>query len=146
MLHSQWNPMRELVEAQQSFSNFFEKSLRQQPRPHNGQAAWTPAVDVSETAEAYIFTADLPGMKPEQVEVEVKGDTLTFKGERTNPAFKEDERFHHRERPAGRFARAFRLPKPVDANRVTATYRDGVLSIVVPQRAEAKPRKIEIGG
>jgi HSP20 family protein len=68
------------------------------------------------------------------------------KGERTGVQLKEGERFHHRERPVGRFARAFRLPKPVDANGVTATYRDGILAVIVPLRAEAKSRKIPVQG
>ena len=85
-------------------------------------------------------------MNPKAVEVEVKDDTLTIKGERASASLKEGERYHHRERPAGRFARVFRLSKPVDANGVTATYRDGILSVTVPLRTEAKPRKIPVQG
>jgi HSP20 family protein len=141
-----WNPMRELAEAQRQFSAFLSETLRQEPRPHNGHVTWTPAVDVSESADAYLFTAELPGMNPEAVEIEVKDNTLTIKGERAGVSLNEGERYHHRERPAGRFARVFRLSKPVDADSVTATYRDGILSVTVPLRAEAKPRKIQVQG
>lgn len=103
-------------------------------------------VQARETAEGYVFTAELPGLKPEAVEIEVKDNALTIKGERASAGPKEGERYHHRERPAGRFARVFRLPQPVDANGVTATYRDGILSVAVPLRAEAKPRKIQVQG
>ncbi len=146
MLRSHWNPMREMVEAQRHFSDFFGETLRRPARLPNGHNTWTPAVDVSETENAYIFTADLPGMKPEHVTVEVKDQTLIITGERAAPAQTEEGRFHHRERPTGRFARAFRLSKPVDATDVTATYRDGILSIVVQLQAKAKRRKIEVHG
>jgi HSP20 family protein len=146
MQHYHWNPMRELAEAQRQFSAFFDNRLPQEPRLQNGQMTWTPAVDVYETPEAYVFTAELPGMKPEAVVIEVKDDTLTIKGERPNVSLKEGERFHHRERPAGRFARVFRLPKPVVADGVTATYHDGILSVTVPLRVEAKSHRIPIQG
>ena len=146
MQHYHWSPMRELAEAQRQFSAFFDHTLPQEPRLPNGHATWTPAVDVSETTEAYMFTAELPGMKPEAVVIEVKDNTLIIKGERPSVSLKEGERFHHRERPAGRFARVFGLPKPVAADGVTATYRDGILSVTVPLRAEAKSRKIPVQG
>jgi HSP20 family protein len=138
--------MRELAEAQRQFSAFFDNIRPQEPRVHNGHASWSPAVDVSETAEAYVFTAELPGMKPEAVVIEVKDNTLTVKGERPGISLKEGERFHHRERPSGRFARVFRLLKPVAADGVAATYRDGILSVTVPLRVEAKSRKIPVQG
>jgi HSP20 family protein len=144
MLLSHWNPVREFTQAQQHFADFVGEVLRQHPRMHNGHNNWTPAMDVSETENAYVFTADLPGMKPEHVKVEVKDSTLTVKGERASSLRQEGERVHYRERPTGRFARAFRLTKPVDAGSITAMYRDGVLSVTVPLRAEAKRRKIEI--
>jgi HSP20 family protein len=141
-----WDPMRELAEAQRYFSTFFGGIPRQEPQAENGHSRWTPAVDISETADAYVFTVELPGMKPEAVEVEVKDNTLTLKGERMNAETNAGERYHHRERPTGRFVRIFRLPKPVDADHVSATYRDGILSVIVPLRAEAKPRKIQVQG
>ena len=146
MQHYHWHPMRELAEAQRQFSTFFDNIRPQEPRVHNGHATWSPAVDVSETAEAYAFTAELPGMKPEAVVIEVKDNTLTIKGERKEANLKEDHRYLHRERPHGRFARVFRLSKPVNADGVTAAYKDGVLSVTVPFRAEAKPRKFVVPG
>jgi HSP20 family protein len=138
--------MRELAKAQRQFATLFGEALRHEPRPHNGHVTWTPAVDVSETAEAYEFAIELPGMSPEAVEVEVKDNTLTIKGERKGASLKEGEHYLHRERPAGHFARIFRMSKPVNAAGVTATYRDGVLSVTVPLRAEAKSRKIQVQG
>jgi HSP20 family protein len=138
-----WNPMRDVIEAQKHFSHVFNARSRQEPQP---PVSWTPPVDISETAEGYEFTVELPGLRPEAVEVEVKNNTLTIKGERKEENLKEDHRYLHRERPHGRFARVFRLSKAVNADGVTAAYMDGVLSVTVPFRAEAKPRKIVVQG
>jgi len=141
-----WNSRNELTETQKQLSAFFNEVLRQDLRPHNGSGGWTPPVDVCETAEGYEFTVELPGMKPEAVEVEVKENTLTVKGERKDADLKEGEHYLRRERPKGRFARVFRMSKPVSSDGVTAAYRDGVLAITIPLQAEAKPRKIQIQG
>jgi HSP20 family protein len=138
--------MRELAEAHRQFSLLFDDFRRQEAPRRNGQGTWTPAVDVYENAAGYEFVVELPGMKPEAVEIEVKNNTLTIKGERLSITLKEGERLHHRERPTGRFLRAFRLSKPVDADGVSAACRDGILSITVPLRAEAKSRKIPVQG
>jgi len=141
-----WNPMREMAETQRQLSAFFNGTLHQESRPQNGHVSWTPAVDVSETADAYTFTVELPGVNPEAVEVEVKNGTLTIKGERVSTNAKEGERYYRQERPMGRFARGFHLPKPVNSDGVTAMYRDGILSVTLPLREEAKPRRISVQG
>ena len=143
-----WNPMRDVIEAQKHFSHFFNARPHQEPQPpvSRTHVSWTPPVDIGETAEGYEFTVELPGLQPEAVEVEVKDNTLTIKGERKEENLKEDHRYLHRERPHGRFARVFRLSKAVNADGVTAAYTDGVLSVTVPFRPEAKPRKIVVQG
>jgi HSP20 family protein len=138
-----WNPMRDVIEAQKHFSHLFNDRPRQETQP---QVSWTPPVDICETADGYEFATELPGLSPEAVEVEVKDNILTIKGERKEAILKEEQRYLHRERPYGRFARVFRLSKPVNADGVTAAYKDGVLSVTVPFRAEAKPRKIVVQG
>jgi HSP20 family protein len=145
MQHLYWNPMRELTEAERRFSSLLH-NVSPKPALRNGHENWTPAVDISENAEAFMFTMELPGMKPETVDIEVKGKQLTIKGERPAVESKDGVQVHHRERPSGRFARVFQLHKAVDAGRVTATYRDGLLEVVVPLHAEAKPRKIPVAG
>jgi HSP20 family protein len=146
MQHFYWNPLRQLAEAERRFSPLFNYAVHQELQKSNGYADWTPAVDVSENAEAFLFTAELPGMNPEGVEINVKDNLLTIKGERSRVEEQAGVRIHHQERRTGRFARSFRLPKVVDAERVSATYRDGILEIVVPLHAEAKPRKIRVQG
>jgi HSP20 family protein len=141
-----WNPARELAEAERRFSALFDNVRRSELKVRNGQGDWTPAVDVSEEANGFLFTVELPGMKPDAVTIELKENVLTITGERPRSEAKEGVRIHHRERPFGRFARAFRLEKPVDAEQVTATYRDGLLEVRLPLRVEAKPRTIPVLG
>jgi HSP20 family protein len=146
MTFVRWNPLHELTETHKYFSTFVNEALRHDPQPQSARKDWNPAVDVSEAADGYTFAIELPGMAPETVAVEVKDNMLTVKGERAPAALKDGERYLHRERPHGRFARVFRMKKPVNAEGVTASYRDGVLSVVVPFRADAKPRKIHVQG
>jgi len=144
MQSAHWNSMRELVDMERRFSSLFHNSLSLKPIQENRRINWTPAVDVRETQDAFIFTVELPGMKPEAVEIKVKENLLTITGERSPVEEKEGVRVHHHERPSGHFARVFRLPKMVDAGNVTATYRDGLLEVVVPLHVTAKSRKIPV--
>ena len=146
MQHTYWNPMRELADTERRFASLFHNGQNLKPLQENKRTNWTPAVDVSETKDAFIFTVELPGMKPEAVEIEVKDNQLTIAGERPPFEAKEGVRVHHRERPSGRFARIFRLPKMVDAGSVTATHRDGLLEVIVPLHAAMKSRKIPVMG
>ena len=140
------NPMRELAEAERRFSSFFHNNLTLNLLPRHASVNWTPAVDVSENAEGFVFTVELPGVTLEEVKIVVEDNHLTIKGERQPVESKDGVRIHHRERPSGRFARVFRLEKAVDAEKVTATYRDGLLEVLAPLRAEVKPRKIPVMG
>ena len=146
MTFTHWNPLHELTEAHKHFSTFLNGTLQRETFPQTEHKTWSPAVDVSESADGYTFAIELPGMAPETVAVEVKDNVLTVKGERKEVALKDGERYLHRERSHGRFARVFRMAKPVNADGVTASYRSGVLSIAVPLREETKPRKIHVQG
>ena len=121
------------------FEDFFS------PAPF--QASWpsaAPAVDVEETPDGYVFRADLPGMQPKDVKITMNGDTLTLRGERKREEKKTEEALHRIERSYGSFERSFTLEKPVRADQIKASYRDGVLEIHVPKADEAKPREIEV--
>ena len=107
-------------------------------------AALSPAVDVEETPEAYVFRADLPGMASKDVKVTVHGDTVTLRAERKREEKKSDSALHRIERAYGVFERSFKLSLPVRSDQVKASYRDGVLEVIVPKADEAKPRDIEV--
>jgi HSP20 family protein len=122
---------------------FFQNWLRQgadQPQ----QQAWYPAVDLSQTPEKFMVKVDLPGLTSKDLEVTVENQTLTLRGERKLENTEEGETFNRVERMYGRFTRTFQLPSNVDASKVSATFRDGVLFVEIPKSEAAKSRRIEI--
>ena len=106
---------------------------------------WVPAVDIYETdGHDLIIKAELPDMTREDIEVTVENDTLTLRGTRKPPADVKQEQFRRVERNYGAFNRAFTLPNTVDAGKVSAEYKNGVLTVKLPFREEAKPRTINV--
>jgi HSP20 family protein len=105
---------------------------------------WSPTVDVTETPETFVVETEIPGIDPKEVEVSLIGDTLTVKGEKRSKEEKKDAVRHYVERTYGAFTRSVTLPGNVDPERLTATSRDGVLTITLGKREEAKSRRISI--
>jgi HSP20 family protein len=118
----------------------FEDFLGDMPRA----AQFAPAVEVSETDEAYVVKAEIPGTKPEDVHVEVQDGILTVRGEKRHERDEKKEHVRYVERVFGSFSRSFALPQNADADKVEASFKDGVLTLRVPKREEAKPRTINI--
>lgn len=106
-------------------------------------APWAPAVDIEESGEAFRLVAELPGIAPEQVKITFENRVLTIAGEKAE-AERTDAKTHRRERSWGAFRRSFTLPEGVDAERITAAYANGVLTITVPKAAAVKPREITV--
>jgi HSP20 family protein len=127
-----WNPIRDLLAIQQRLDRFA-------PAP----SGWTPPVDVLETADRYVVTAELPGLRREDLEIKVHDGRLTIAGtrpERGQPY----EQYHRVERGHGSFSRTFHLPVPVDAGQISADLRDGVLTVVCPKAADETTRRIRV--
>ena len=140
---NQWDPYTPWKnEMDQLFRSLIEKSPLAGPRPYVPGSRF-PAVNVWEDPENYYAEAELPGLKFEDIELVVLENELTIKGRKT---YREQEgaTYHRRERGDGEFSRILRMPFEIDADRVEAWIKDGVLSIVLPKSEEAKPRKIEI--
>lgn len=108
------------------------------------QSAYLPSFDIKETSKGYVFIADLPGVKQEDLEINLTGNRLTITGRREAEERKEGENFFATERSYGSFSRTFSLPEGVDANGVVAELRNGVLNLTVPKVPEIQPRKITI--
>jgi HSP20 family protein len=106
-------------------------------------SGWTPAVDVYHDKDQFTVVAELPGLKKEEIEISLEGDTLTISGQRTAEQRQSDQSFR-RERFFGRFQRSLTLPSVVDAEKVKATYKDGILEVVLPKAEESKPKQIEV--
>lgn len=107
--------------------------------------AWMPVVDVVETTEGLEVSCDLPGIKQEQIEINYDNGVLTIAADRAEPKV-EGALYHVAERRYGRFERSFKVPNHVNGEKVTARFVDGVLTVALPKREEAKPRKITING
>ena len=105
---------------------------------------WYPAVDVLESKDSFLIRAELPGMKREDIKVEVKDGTLVLSGERKSEKPAEGVEYRHVERVAAKFWRSFSLPETAKQDGIEATYKDGILEVRVPKMEEAKPRQIEI--
>ena len=106
---------------------------------------WVPAVDIFETEkDGLVLKAELPDMKREDISVVVENNTLTLKGERKFQGDAKKEQFHRVERAYGTFSRSFTLPQTVDATKIVAEYKNGVLTVTLPVRAESRPRTINV--
>jgi HSP20 family protein len=106
--------------------------------------AWAPAVDICENENNIVLKAELPGVDPKDVEVRVEDNTLYLKGERKFEKDTKEENYHRIERSYGSFARSFALPNSIDGEKVAAEYQDGLLTLTLPKREEAKPKTIKI--
>ena len=130
-----FDPLRDLLNLQERMNRLFEDSLAAgRLTPHFASGAFTPLADLYETADGFVVQLDLPGVDPAEVGVTVDGDRLVVRGERRPVEKTRPESFHRMERSFGSFTRAFLLPEPVDADRVTAHYRDGLLRIEIPKQ------------
>lgn len=145
-----WKPFSDLPNLHGSFDQLFNETFgRMQPGlgesfDHVNHAAWAPAVDTLETDDALLLRADVPGVTPEDVDIEVHDNVLTLSGERKVETDVKEENFHRVERNFGSFRRRFTLPRTVDAEKIEASYHAGVLEIKLPKRPEAKPRQIKV--
>jgi len=117
--------------------------------PFNGsfpsaRESWSPAVDILEKDGDLILRAELPGMTEKQIELKLEGNTLTLKGERKLENEDKKSNYHRVESFYGSFMRTFRLPDTVDMGKISADYKNGVLTITMPQKPEVKPREITV--
>lgn len=108
------------------------------------QMAFVPQFEVRETQDGYIFKADLPGVKDSELDISLTGNRLTVSGRREAEEQKAGENFHLYERSYGSFSRSFTLPDTADVNQCKADLKDGVLTVTLPKRSEAQPRKINL--
>jgi HSP20 family protein len=108
------------------------------------RGAWAPAVDIYERDGGLVLKAELPDMQREDIDVSVENNTLTIRGERKLDGEIKQENFHRIERAYGKFVRQFALPPTVDAVKIAAEYKNGVLSVTLPMREEAKPRTVKV--
>jgi HSP20 family protein len=142
---TRWNPFKEIDDINNHFSTFWGVPVaRSQQREGSGSSSWAPRVDVSEDAEQYTISADIPELTKKDVAVRVEDGVLYISGERKRETVDENTKHHREERFFGSFLRTFQLPEDGDVGRVAADFKNGVLKVVVPKAEEKKPKAIEI--
>lgn len=138
-----WDPFREISSLRDEMERLFDNASGRYPR-ERVEAVWGPPVDVEETDEAITVRAELPGMNKDDIKISVMGDILTITGERKHEVEQKGRTFHRVERLYGKFQRALTLPVEVESDKAKATYRNGVLELVMPKSARTKTREISI--
>lgn len=141
-----YDPFRELRSLQDEVNRLFSSSFSRGNSGDNElmRGAWSPQVDIFENKNEIVLEAELPGMKPEDVNISIENNILTVHGERKFEKKDEGDNFHRVERSYGSFTRSFTLPPTVSSENANAEFENGVLRLSLAKREEAKPRRIEI--
>ena len=140
-----WTPFRELEDISTRLNRFFNETPA---RTTDGDglffADWAPPVDIEETEKEYLIKAELPGIPKENVKVEMLDGVLTIEGERKTEKEEKNKKLHKVERSYGKFVRQFSLPNEVEAAKIQAEFKEGMLNVHLPKTAAAKPKAIEV--
>jgi HSP20 family protein len=151
MAITRWRPFRDVLSIQDEMNRLFDDffghsagSIGPVTRQEWTEGVWTPSVDVSETKDNVIIKAEIPGMSKDEVKLSVENNVLTLSGERKQEKEEKDTNYHRIERSYGSFSRSFTLPTSVQPDKVKASYKDGILKIVLPKSEEVKPKQIPI--
>jgi HSP20 family protein len=147
-----WNPRNalDITDSLRGVEQFMDELWRDWPwsgrffQPDMARPMLRPAMDVIENDVDLTIRVDLPGLKPDDVQVEVENGTLTLRGQMGDTIEKEDDHYYYRERSFGTFQRSLRLPDTLDTDKVDATFDNGVLTLVIPKLPQAQPRQIEV--
>ena len=142
-----WDPFRDLMTIQERMNRLFDQTLsKTRTEDEEGLTAstWSPSVDIYETADSIVLKAELPGLNRENIDIQVRDNTLTLKGERKFEREVKDENYLRIERSYGAFQRGFSLPTVIQQDKIKATFKDGVLEVSMPKAEEAKPKQVKI--
>jgi len=146
MALARWNPAGDLMQMREEMDRLFNQFTRRGDGEEGTwiRGMWAPSVDIYENEDAFVLKAELPGFTKDDVQIELHNNRLTLRGERKQETEAKEDQYHRRERAYGRFERSFLLPTMIDADKVTATFKDGVLELRLPKSEAAKPKRIAI--
>ena len=146
MVITRWDPFRDIATLQNRMNTLFQDYSRANSGESDAlaTAAFTPPVDIFENEHKVVLTLEVPGLKQEDLNIEVENNTLSIRGERKFEAEQKQENYHRIERRYGSFYRAFTLPQTVNTESVSASYDAGVLRVELEKRAESRPRQIKV--
>jgi HSP20 family protein len=146
-----WNPARELATwpsdlfgIQREMNRMFDGFFRGTNDEDYAISSWTPAVDIAEHDDEYLVKVELPGVNKDEVKLTLENNILTIRGEKKQEKETKKENYHRVERSYGSFQRSFTLPAAVKADKIDASYKDGILTVSLPKAEEAKPKQIEV--
>lgn len=137
-----FDPFRDISTLQSRINTLFSDAFTR--GSEDARESWAPAVDIFERGEDLILRAEVPGVAKEDIDLHIEGNVLTVRGQRVRDTEVREESYHRVERSYGSFSRSFTLPSTVDATRIVASSKDGVLEVVLPKADEAKPKRIEV--
>lgn len=140
---TRWDPVQDMLSLREAMNQLFEESVVNPTAARRGQG-FTPALDLSETADAYIVELSVPGLKAENLEITMENSILTVKGEIKQETEEQKRNYHRVERRYGSFVRTVGLPTTVKADAITADLKDGILRLDIPKAEAVKPRKINV--
>lgn len=141
-----YDPFRDLRSLQDEMNRLFSTSFPRISNQEEMSAGWSPSVDVYEGENQVVLEAELPGMKREDFDLSIENNVITLKGERRFEKKDEGDNYHRVERAYGSFTRSFNLPQTVLTDEINAEFKNGVLTVTMPKKEEAKSRKIEVVG
>ncbi len=141
---SAWGSSHQLSRIRNEINRLFEDPFAFLAPSTSFFEGWTPPVDIYEDKDKYVVKAELPGMRREDIEVSLHGNALSICGERKHEEEKREHDTYRSERYFGRFQRSVTLPATVQANKIEASYKDGVLTVALPKSEEAKPKQISV--
>lgn len=140
---SRFEPFRTSLPLQEQINRFFHEAFDRSSE-EGGLTPWAPSVDIYETEHELVVKADLPDIKPEELDIRVENNILTIRGERKFETKVDEKNYLRVERTFGSFSRSFALANTVNTEAIKADYKDGVLTLTVPKREEAKPKQIKV--
>jgi HSP20 family protein len=140
-----WNPFQEFESLLERYNKSGRNALSNQSDTDLSFADWAPSVDIEEEEDSYKIKADLPGVDKKDIDVKMENGMLSIRGEKhTETESGKGSKRHRTERFHGSFARSFTLPNSVQADKIDAAYKDGVLTLVIPKSEQARPKSIDI--
>jgi len=137
-----WDPLKDLLTMHDRMNKIFDETLSKTAQ--GGFGDWLPPVDIFETAEEIVIMSELPGMKEEDMDIQVTDGVLTLKGEKKYPVEGEKDNFYRLERSYGKFNRSFSIPNTVDIGSVKANLKDGLLTVTLKKKDEVQARVIKV--
>lgn len=142
-----WEPFQDLLAIQERMNRLFDETLqrtRSREEEDISASLWAPPVDIYETENEIVLKAELPEIDQKDIDIKVEDNTLTIRGERKFEQETKKENYHRIERAYGKFSRSFSLPNTIAQEKIKASYKDGILKLVMPKREETKPKQITV--